>query len=169
MQFFKLYNHKLIIFPLGPYLLQFTDWKLLNGELFGIFSLILFVQVMIQCFIYHTLIKSVIKTELAFFLRSFCHDYQTPTSTALFSDVAGQHYLYFADAEQKQSKIKPWRIGQLRLVVSQILHSLLQNAHLITKGGISVSQISGRLCGENVMLAQLNSSFWCIHKRTGQT
>lgn len=22
-------------------------------------------------------------------------------------DVAGQHYLYFADAEQKQSKIKP--------------------------------------------------------------
>lgn len=76
----------LIIFPLGPFLLQFTDWKLLNEELFGIFSFIPFVQVMTLCFIYHTLIKSVIKTELAFFLRSFCHDYQTPTSTVLFSE-----------------------------------------------------------------------------------
>lgn len=101
----------LIIFPLSPFLLQFTDWELLHGEQFGIFSFILFVQVMILCFIYHILIKSVIKTELAFFLRSFCHDYQMFTSTHSYfqntEDVVGQHYLYFADAEQKQSKIKP--------------------------------------------------------------
>lgn len=150
----------LIIFPLGPFLLQFTDWKLLNEELFSIFSFIFFVQVMSLCFIYHILIRSVIKTELAFFIRSFCHEYQMPTSTALSSEhwrCDGSAYLYFADAEQKQSKIKPWRIGQLRLVVSQTLHSLLQNAHLITKGDISVSQLSGRFCGENVMLAQLNN------------
>lgn len=72
-------------------------------------------------------------------------------------DVVGQHYFYFADAEQKQSKIKPWRIGQLRFIVSQTLYSLLQNAHLITKGDISVSQISGRFCEGKVMLAQLNN------------
>lgn len=74
----------LIIFPLGPFLLQFTDWKLLNGELFLVF--ILFVRGMIQSFIYHILIKNVIKTQLAFFLRSFYHDYQTPTNTAIFSE-----------------------------------------------------------------------------------
>lgn len=32
------------IFPLGLFLLQFTDCKLLNENLFGIFSSILFVQ-----------------------------------------------------------------------------------------------------------------------------
>jgi len=34
----------LIIFPLGAFLLQFTDWNLLNEKLFGIFSFILFVH-----------------------------------------------------------------------------------------------------------------------------
>lgn len=51
---------------------------------------------------------------------------------------------------KKKYKIKPWRMIQPKLVVCKIKHSLLQNAHLIPEGDISVSQISRRFCGENI-------------------